>query len=1673
MKNTYSKILLASLLLISSIGTASARDYVGSKKNNGAYRVGLQTKAAVCKRAQSTAELNINNVRALINGYGNMWYDGSVAKYHLPKNSNTCPLFCAALWIGGTDVNDQLRLAALRFGSDGDDYWPGPLKINGTASVDLLICNQYDQHWVITKAEVLAHKAHFKYEDHNIVTPVDAGFDVPDVITNWPAHGNGDDLTRYLAPFYDADGDGQYNPMAGDYPYYDFDNLLCPRTLKAASPNSNYIPQPTRETQYYDSTIISGGILHDQVLKGDQTIWWVFNDKGNTHTESKGEAIGLEIRAQAFAFSTNDEINNMTFYSYEIINRSSYELRETYFSQWVDPDLGYAFDDYVGCDVRRGLGYCYNGKSTDGPGSGSYSGLPPAVGIDFFQGPYMDPDGIDNPKINIPKIQSDGYTNAQVKSLLNNYRRDTVINGVNVVRYDTIAVTDDADLFFALDPQSWYFVPGDAVGNCAINGVNFGNNIIDDERFGMRRFVYYDNTSNAVYGEPTKASDYYNYLRGYWKNGQRMKYGGNAIATGTTDLDCDFMFPGNSDPWHWGTDGAVPDINPDDWSEITAGNSYGDRRFMQSAGPFTLKPGALNYITVGIPFAQASSGEGAWASVELLRQIDDVCQALFENCFKVLDGPDAPTVTAQELSNEVILFLSYEDMSSNNYNEKYREIDPAIVRSYTDANGNTHLYDSVARSYIFEGYQIYQLKDAYTSIADINDPEKARLVAQCDVENYYDTILSIDTVWTVTNGDTVVDHIDTTFNPSPSLPISTLVNWTANTETGLLTPQVMVQGANSGIQHVFRITNDAFSSGNNTKLVNNREYYFVAIAYAQNRFKEYNNQDGNLLDGQKEPYLAGRKNERGGSITPITVIPHDPKFEDGGKLAQAEFGMSPNIIRIEGFGNGTNTGLRLTQSSVEDLMGAPGVEGKAPGVYVQSNTSGVDPVDNSYVTNPCIIAHPEYEENYGPVNVRVIDPLKLREGSYNILFWNVDHNSSGALINNADAGVNKNTRWCIVNADPSKHVYDTIDTVWSHFSISRYNEQIFPELGIAVTLVNTKEPASSIDVSWYKNANGTTKVNYYPGKFYQGFVREGALLGSSMTFADPSKEWLLGVNDYDSYFVYNWIRSGSQFSANSYSAFVNSTAEINVSGETYLDEDYFKAYKRNPYSQTDYIDSSEGIDKSQVFESVVGGTWAPYGLVSTMPFHPGFSFASFITDDDHVLDSLGVNRNRLERQTMTNIYNKALNYNELINLPSVMIVLTADTTKWTRCPVVEMCDDYTQSEGNARRFAMRRHASVDRSGKTCADYGIAEDATDPNNPAYIASTGMGWFPGYAINTVTGERLNVMFGEDSRYVQYNGRDMMWNPVSTDVEGSQNYVLGGRHFVYVMNATRQTFYDFKNATSANVNLYKAYNTPSYDAGRWAYQMLSSAERMLNSSFFPATGTKYLYKGIVNNPTNTVAQRDSIAMLYASTAWVNIPLVRERYAFSNPKDIPCDVTIAIDVRNPYRRYMSFNGTDASRTGNSTINRDMPTYQFVINASDAVVENIATQKNARKSYVDSLLSEINVVPNPYYSQSEYETVSQLETKVRIVNLPTGVNSNGKQEGCTVRIYTVDGTLVRTLGPSPVNETTLDWDLHNQTGLPIAGGMYLIHVTVPGIGERVIKWFGTMRPVDLDSFQF
>jgi hypothetical protein len=101
--------------------------------------------------ANSSAYLEFNNVKTIIHSGGNMWQIAgqNLSQYEVPKGSGIMSLFTSALWLGGVDINGQLKLAAVRY-RDGQDYWTGPLTTGGDAEITPETCTKYDQHFVIS-----------------------------------------------------------------------------------------------------------------------------------------------------------------------------------------------------------------------------------------------------------------------------------------------------------------------------------------------------------------------------------------------------------------------------------------------------------------------------------------------------------------------------------------------------------------------------------------------------------------------------------------------------------------------------------------------------------------------------------------------------------------------------------------------------------------------------------------------------------------------------------------------------------------------------------------------------------------------------------------------------------------------------------------------------------------------------------------------------------------------------------------------------------------------------------------------------------------------------------------------------------------------------------------------------------------------------------------------------------------------------------------------------------------------------------------------------------------------------------------------------------------------------------------------------------------------------------
>ena len=1381
--------------IVLSISIALAYNFSFAYKNynhHGPSNDGTTNRAANCAPANERLFMEYNNVRALVETGGSLWQNraSGAASYEVPKGSNKHVLFSGALWMGGEDVNGQLKIAAHMF-RQGNDFWAGPLgtltpgsgnynpfevqtasellyRDYGAAEIIPSECNKYDRFYTIRRREVEQFIAWWNCENDPNVDPADCeGVEQPDDevmnrIINWPAHGDvtlGED--EFLAPFYDnvKNPNNQpniYDPINdGDYPWYDIEGEIDCRNDRRVT------------------------------LYGDETHWWVFNDKGNIHTETGGDPIGMEIRAQAFSFATNDEINDMTFYNYELINRGTQTLYNTYFGQWVDPDIGFAWNDYVGCDVSRGLGFAFNATSVDNGAGGQapYGASPPAIGVDFFEGPYKDPDGMDNPlTTNIPEaIAKEGIPYAGL-------------------------------------------------------GIGYGDGIVDNERLGMSKFVYYNN-STGTQGDPFKSTHFYNYLKGSWQNGDPFTFGGDGQGG---SLVTDYCFPGNSDPHNWGTAGIDPGF---EWSEVTEGNPVDkDKRFLQSAGPFTLQPGAVNNITVGVVYGRNTNETDLEASVRTMKAADTKAQALFDNCFELVNPPPAPILAIQEIENALILTLDegpFFDADTWFAEDVINIITPdSLVQQGI-------YYDDTFR---FEGYQIFQMVDDEASVSEIDDIEKARLVAQCDVEN----------------------------------GVKRLVNYTYNEELDLTIPAVMVEGEDEGIRRSFLITEDQFATGDR-RLVNHKKYYYIAVSYAYNNYKTYDPSKPEGVYGQKVPYLRSRQSATGGQIESIVGIPHDPTPEAHGTNYTWNYGYQPPITQIEGLGNG-GVFLRLDSAQRELIV----------------DTWGVD--------------HPTYQPGAGPIDVKVIDPLNLAAGDYTLRF-----DQTASEINEA--------KWTL-----ERSFNGTTETVTSDYSISTRNEQLIPEWGLSVR----------IDQHYY--SGGATCANQYTDP-----------IGATITYDDISKPWLTGVMDDDQYYPTNWIRSG--------------TTQEDTSQAT-CDPSYWI------YNQCAYDDYH--LDDEQKYEDLLDGTIAPFNRVGQgvygMPYGwPGDN------PDMNGLQSSG---------TYYKLAKIAVTKSCFPELHDVDIVLTSDMDKWTRCPVIEINDNESQTEHGDDILELRSDLSVDKFGQP--------DGT---------GTGMGWFPGYAIDVNTGKRLNMIFAENSWLNGDNGDDMIWNPTSTFADQAGNPVFGGMHYVYVFGE--------------NVD---GSECPSYDEGAWLRSKLSH---------YDSGGTEY----------SDTDKGDNYYKAWKSCLWVWEPMLREHAEL-----LETDVEINLRINKPYEDRL-VNGENNSR----------PMYQFKIDLP-TVLSDAAS--------LESVLDNINVVPNPYYGYSEYET-SRLDNVVKITNLP---------EICEITIFNMQGALVRSFSKSDPM-TSLDWDLKNHQGIPIASGLYIIHIKLPpnpenGMEEteRVIKWYGALRQVDLTN---
>jgi hypothetical protein len=367
--------------------------------------------------AQSgSANLSGKDINLRLSADGIMSWDGKNAHFEVPAGSGRNTLSSASLWIGGLDKNHNLHLSAQTYRESGSDFFPGPLDTKGQISQET--SDKYNHVWKISRLQVDSFLS---------------GASVPNAVLNWPDG----------APFVDMDHNGTYEPLKGDYPE----------------------------------------------VQGDEMVWWVMNDALRPHSETGGLPMGIEVQATAWTFQCdNPALRSTVMLRYRIINRSAQQYDSVYAGLWADFDIGNLFDDYIGSNPELNAFFAYNGDANDNDttitsksGSYTYKGYGkkmPAQGISFVEGIKGD-NGLEMPMSKFIYYNNDISVtgNPKVAGHFYNYLRGIWI--------DNTPLTTGKEGIYGQEPTNYAF-PGMPDDGSAWTEASAGN--VPGDRRGLGSF---------------------------------------------------------------------------------------------------------------------------------------------------------------------------------------------------------------------------------------------------------------------------------------------------------------------------------------------------------------------------------------------------------------------------------------------------------------------------------------------------------------------------------------------------------------------------------------------------------------------------------------------------------------------------------------------------------------------------------------------------------------------------------------------------------------------------------------------------------------------------------------------------------------------------------------------------------------------------------------------------------------------------------------------------------------------------------------------------------------------------------------------------------------------------------------------------------------------------------
>ncbi len=145
------------------------------------------------------------------------------------------------------------------------------------------------------------------------------------------------------------------------------------------------------------------------------------------------------------------------------------------------------------------------------------------------------------------------------------------------------------------------------------------------------------------------------------------------------------------------------------------------------------------------------------------------------------------------------------------------------------------------------------------------------------------------------------------------------------------------------------------------------------------------------------------------------------------------------------------------------------------------------------------------------------------------------------------------------------------------------------------------------------------------------------------------------------------------------------------------------------------------------------------------------------------------------------------------------------------------------------------------------------------------------------------------------------------------------------------------------------------------------------------------------------------------------------------------------------------NWNGGDVTTDGpyNALLPEEGTVLQIITSKPNALDDKFVVQTPKTVYVADKVdVEKINVFPNPYYGVNPNE-INKYQRFVTFNHLP------GK---ATLRIFNLAGQLVKTVIKDD-NTQYVKWNLSNENDLPVASGMYIVHVDMPEIGKtKVLK---------------